>query len=106
MKNLTLLENKIAFEFLEDTGSSGFSAKSSAGIIVNQKEENQVGKARWGKVIKQAKSVTEVSTGDYILVEPMGWTLGLKLDEVEEETFWITTEDRIMAVTNKEPTLI
>lgn len=106
MEKLTLLENKIAFEFLEDTTGSGFSTKTTAGIIVSQNEENQVDKARWGKVIKQAKSVTEVSTGDYILVEPMGWTLGLKLDEVEEETFWITTEDRIMAVTNKEPTLI
>lgn len=106
MDNLKLIENKVAFTFLEDSEHNGFSQTTASGIIVKQDEEQQVKQARWGEVVSCAPSVTEVAVGDYILIEPLGWTTALELEEVEIDKFWMTTEDRIMAVTSTEPSLI
>lgn len=103
LNNIELIEDKVAFKFLEEVDSAGFSGKSKSGIIVKQDEENQVNQARWGIVIQTAPSVTEVTEGEYILVEPLGWTSGLEIDESDEEKFWITTESRIMAVSDEAP---
>lgn len=105
MENLQLIENKIAFEFLEDVDSAGFNNKTQSGIIIQEKQETQVDRARWGKVLKCSKNVSDVSVGDFILLEPLGWTSSIDLDCVDSEKFWITTEDRIMAVSEEQPDL-
>lgn len=101
--HLNLIEDKIAFKFLEDINNGSFSQTTSAGIIVQEKNENQLKKARWGVVIKCAPSVTEVEEGDTILIEPLGWTNSMEFNEIEEDEFWITTEDKIMAVSVDSP---
>lgn len=106
MKQLKLIEDKIAFEFLEKTSSRGFSNETESGLIVQESEKNQLDRARWGKVLSCSPNVTEVEESQFILIEPMGWTPGIELDEVEEDVFWITTEGRIMAVSDTEPDLI
>lgn len=105
MKKVDLIENKIAFLFLENVNNKGFSGKTESGIIVQQSEQNQIDQARWGEVIKCSPEVSEIDEGQFILIEPMGWTPGIQLEELEEDTFWITTEDRIMAVADTKPDL-
>lgn len=106
MKNFKLIEKKIAFRFLEEVNNQGFTGKSESGIIVQRSDENQVNQARWAEALKCADSVTEVQEGDYILIEPLGWTNQLEITEVDEDKFWVTTEDRVMAVTDEEPKLV
>lgn len=101
--NIDLIENKIAFEFLEDITNGSFTNTTESGIIVQRDAPNQVKEARWGVVTKCARNVTEVEEGDYILMEPLGWTNRLEVDEVSDDAFWVTTEDRIMAVSKEAP---
>lgn len=105
MENVDLIEKKIAFEFLEDVDSTGFNNKTASGIIIQEQQKNQVDRPRWGRVLKCAHGVTEVAVSDFILVEPLGWTPAIELDETGSKKFWITTEDRIMAVGDAKPTL-
>lgn len=103
MENIHLIEDKIAFVFLENIGSRGFSNKTESGIIVQESEKNQLDRARWGKVINCSPNVTEVENSQFILIEPLGWTNSIKMDEFTEDEFWITTESKIMAVSDTEP---
>jgi hypothetical protein len=106
MENFNLIENKIAFQFVEEVSNQGFTGKSEGGIIVQRSDENQVNQPRWAKAIKCADAVTEVQEGDYILIEPLGWTNQLTVDEIDEDRFWVTTEDRVMAVSDEEPKIL
>jgi len=103
MESLALIEDKIAFTFLEDVSKEGFSNTTESGIIVKQKQENQINIPRWGKAIKCSPNVTDVNVGDYILIEPMGWTPGVELGDVNEDIFWLTTEAKVMVTSDDYP---
>lgn len=100
--NIELLNDKIAFRFIEDISNNNFKAVSKSGIIIAEKPENQVGKARWAQVLTVGPEVCEVKAEDYVLVEPLRWTTGLNLDEVGFE-FWITDEKSVMAISEEMP---
>lgn len=106
MKNIKLIEDKIAFKFLEDTDGNGFSSTTEAGLIVQRQDDKQVNVPRWGVALKCADAVTEIKEGEYILIEPLGWTTSLELSEVYDEKFWVTTESKVMAVSDEEPKLL
>jgi len=106
MKSINLIEDKIAFTFLENTSNRGFSKKTDAGLIVQENEEHQINQARWGKILKCSPNVTEVKKSQFILIEPMEWTRAIQLDEVSDEEFWITSESKVLAVSDTEPELI
>jgi hypothetical protein len=106
MQKLKLIEDKVAFRFLEDVDNSGFSGKTESGLLVKRSDDNQVNTPRWGTVLKCADDVTEVKEGDYILIEPLGWTTALEFEEISDDSFWITTEAKIMAVSDEEPKIL
>jgi len=99
---IELLDNKIAFQFLENISNKSFKSTTKSGIILAESPESQVGKARWGQVLMVGPDVSEVRNSEYILIEPLSWTTGLELDSHDEE-FWMTTEDRILAVSEEYP---
>jgi len=95
------LHDQILFRFEEKivTDSNGtrmFETKSNAGIVVMGNIEDSTKAAKWGKVIAIGNSVTEVSVGDRILIEPLMWTEGVKLDD--EDMFWKTDETKIIGL--------
>jgi len=101
-EDLELVGKKIAFEFLEDQSSNGFSNRTRGGIYYREETENQLDKGRWGRVLLIGPDVKEVSCGDYVLVEPLRWTTGLTVGESEEK-FWMTEEKDIMAISDGYP---
>lgn len=101
-ENLDLLEDKIAFTFIENISNKTFKSVTKSGIILSEKAENQVGKARWGRVEAVGPKVIDVKEGNFALIEPLRWTTGLELDEIQSE-FWITDEKSVLAVSEEFP---
>lgn len=101
-ERLELLNDKVAFVFLENMANKSFKSVTKAGIILAEKAENQVGKARWGKVLLLGPDVVELEIGDYVLIEPLRWTTALDLDNTGDE-FWMTDEKSVMAISKEYP---
>lgn len=101
-ERLELLDDKVAFIFLENMANKTFKSVTKSGIILAEKAENQVGKARWAKVLLTGPDVKELEVGDFILIEPLRWTTALDLDNTGEE-FWMTDEKSVMAVSKEYP---
>lgn len=101
-ERLELLSDKVAFLFLENMANNTFKSVTKSGIILAEKTENQVGKARWGKVLLVGPDAQELEVGDFILVEPLRWTTALDLDNSGDE-FWMTDEKSVMAVSKEYP---
>lgn len=99
---IELLNDKIAFRFIEDRPNSNFRTLSKTGIIVAESTEKLVGKARWGEVILIGPDVNDVKEKDYILVEPLRWTTELELEGVPDG-FWMTDEKSVLAVSEDFP---
>lgn len=99
---IELVGKNIAFEFLGDLESGGFNSRSRGGIIYRERSEDQVGQARWAKVIMVGPEVTEVHPDEFILIEPLRWTTALSLDTYDGK-FWITQEKEIMAISDQAP---
>lgn len=93
------IKNKIIFKFIQGNSAGTFDNTTEWGLIVKDAVQD-VGKSRWGEVTHIGPSVKDVQVGDYILIEPMMWSLNLKIDG---DTFWNTDESKVMAVTKEEP---
>lgn len=96
-KNIEVIEDKILFQFLEDVQNKSFSQVSSGGIIIQESQHNQLQTPRYAKVLKIGPDVNDVNEGETVLIEPLKWTTAIEIDEVEE-TFWITDEKSILAI--------
>ena len=97
-KKLRALNHSVLFKFLDETsGQTGsFSERTRSGLIIPKLKGTQKGE-RWGEVLVIGPDVKGVLVGDYILIEPLMWTMG----EVFEGTkVWKTNTDVIMAVSN------
>ena len=76
------LNDSVIFEFLDTISSGAFAAKTKSGIILtNKNSDDNAQLPRWGKVFAVGPSVSEVKEGDYILIAPLRWTLGFKLND-------------------------
>jgi co-chaperonin GroES (HSP10) len=100
LKDLKAINDKIIFVFLQDIEGGMFRERTLSGIEIIERAEKQIDKARWGKVIKVGKSVTEISVGQYILVDKLQWTTHLLY---KDEKFWMTDEKSVLAVSDLEP---
>lgn len=91
-------KHTVLFQFLDATeGAEGaFSERSRAGLIIPRLQATQKGE-RWGKVIAVGPEAADILIGDYVLIEPLMWTLN---GRIASEKFWKTNADKIMAVTN------
>lgn len=102
LKNLKALNDKIIFKFVQDTAGNMFRETTKSGITVMENKEKQLQAPRWGVVVTVGKDVSaEIYEGLYILVEPLMWTLHLEYDS---EKFWVTSEPKVLAVSDTEPT--
>lgn len=95
MSKLKALNYSIIFQFLEQTDNA-LSNKTDWGFeIKDGKKDLQV--PRWGKVISTGKDVKIVKETDYILIEPLMWTLQI---EVDKEKYWSTNETKVIFTTD------
>jgi co-chaperonin GroES (HSP10) len=89
------------FRFLEETfGKKGaFLEKTTAmGIIIPATTSTQK-VARWGEVVAVGPDAEAagLKVGDYILIEPLMWMEGVKVDD---KKVWKTDDSKVLAVTN------
>jgi len=98
MQNLRPLNNSVLFKFLDETsGAQGsFSERTRSGLYVPKLKNTQKGE-RWGEVLAVGPTADGVAVGDYILIEPLMWTMGEKFEDIK---IWKTNTDVIMAISN------
>lgn len=98
---------RVLFQFLEDLDNTSFKQKSDTGLFIIENKDKQVGVPRWGKVLAVGpEAESEVSVGEYILIEALGWTNGMTIEGVNDGgRFWFTDLDKIIGVSEEEPTL-
>lgn len=112
MSNLSKIKpinTKILFQFVEDVDCVSFKTVSNSGIVLVENQSEQVKTPRWGKVLAVGDQIEneEVSVGEYILIEPLGWTNAMSLESTQAaEKFWFTQLDKIMCVSDTLPETI
>lgn len=99
---IDVLDDKVVFQFLDEIDGESFKTIRKSGIIVAETQDNQVGEARWAKVLMIGPDVSEVEKDDFILIEPLRWTTGLKVSGFDSK-FWMTDEKSVMAVSDEAP---
>lgn len=99
MQNLKPILNNILFKFVEDTSSSGFVNKTSWGFEVIKRTDDPKF-PRWGRVENVGPDAENINIGDYILIQPLMWTLKMKF---ENDEFWATNSDKVIATSKTAP---
>jgi co-chaperonin GroES (HSP10) len=98
---LRALNDRIIFQFLQDTTGNMFHEKTKHGIIVAENANKQLSAPRWAKVISVGKDVSnEIKSGMYILIENLMWT---NHTDFEWEKFWVTSEEKILLISDDNP---
>lgn len=92
-------QNRILFQFVDEISGDNFKNKTDWGFQFTQQTE-ELKAPRWGLVTHVGSKITEVKVGQYALIEPLMWTLGMVL---EEGTFWSTSGEKIMATSDERP---
>jgi co-chaperonin GroES (HSP10) len=102
------LNTKILFKFVERVHSNAFHGKTKSGIEVIELPNNQLKQNRWGEVIATGPDIAdeEISPGEYILIEALGWTEGLTLNVNDDIKFWFTDLKKIICVSDTIPDII
>lgn len=104
LKKLKVLHDKILFKFLQDTTGNMFHEKTKFGFSIIENKDKQLKSPRWAQVIKAGKDVSEdIYPKLYILIEPLMWTTHI---EYEGEKIWLTTEEKVIAVSDEIPIAI
>lgn len=94
-----LLSN-IIFQFEDElataNGIKQFKETTSWGFDLRSNFDHNTKAPRWGIVVAVGPDVSEeIKEGTAILIEPLKWTEGVKL---EGEHYWMTNEDQVLAV--------
>ena len=98
--NLKPPQNGFIFQFLDTTRNGLFVHKNKGNIIIPVAEiSNQGNLARWVKVISIGSKVSSFKEGDIVLVEPVQWTMGLRIGE---EYYWNSDETKVLAIGHAE----
>lgn len=92
-------KQRIIFQFIGDTQSGNFVPKTEWGFEIKRATEDHK-EPRWGEVKVVGKDVKHVVTGDYVLIEPLMWTLNF---QYEGEKYWATDEVKVLAVSKTRP---
>ena len=99
MVALRALRNGIVFQFEEATTNNKgqFRETTKSGIYLGSNFDESAKKARWGIVNFVGNEVIDegIVPGVRILVDALKWTKGFV---VEDEKFWKTDEDNVLAV--------
>lgn len=97
---LKVLRNNILFKFVQDLNDGKFQAKTDWNFIVKATNDDPKF-ARWAEIVDVGADVTDVKKGNFILIEPLMWTVGMELDNSTK--VWATNRDKIIAISKEEP---
>lgn len=90
------LHDSFLFVFIDDTGGGKFIPKTRSGILLtNQQVNEQTTSPRWGKVLAVGAEIKDFGVNDYVLLEPLQWTMGFTYDDVR---IWKSDASRVLAV--------
>ena len=85
------------FQFTDDAAEGSFITNTRSGFIMTNQNKFDNGQARWGKVCRVGKDVTMFTEGQYVLIEPLMWTIAMTVDDVK---YWKSEQLKVMAVTD------
>jgi co-chaperonin GroES (HSP10) len=81
--------------------------KTAGGIIITDDNMKQQGiRPRWGRVVKVADDITEVSTGEWVLVEHGRWTMGMEWIDADNDQMikvWMVEPKSMLLATDEDP---
>lgn len=103
---LRTFKNHILFQFEDEIRSDGnklFREKTASGFFIPSSPSSSAKEPRWGVVLAVGEDCTTIETGMRVLIEPLAWTNGIK---VEEETIWKTDESKILMYEADEDELV
>ena len=98
-KEVSVLDDGIIFKFLEKISAKMFDNTTTWGFVIRDATDD-VKRPRWGVVERIGPKVTQVSVGQYVLIENLQWTNGL---EYNGDKFWKTNESKLMMVSDEKP---
>lgn len=98
--NLRCPKKRILFQFLDTARSGSFNNTTDWGFEIKKPTEDAK-TPRWAKVLVVGKDVKAVQPGNYILIEPMMWTLSFTYNH---EKYWATAEEKLIAMSEAVPT--
>lgn len=90
------LNTGVFFVFADETTHSAFANRTASGIIIKGGPQADV--PRWGAVVRVGEDVTEVATGDCVLIEPGMWTTAFETDGLR---MWKTDESKIICISDE-----
>ena len=101
---ITPLFNGILFIFADDFKNGLFQEKTDWGFEIKGGHQNSSKEGRWGKVVALGPDISEedIKKGDFIFVEPLMWTRGIKHDDMD---IWKTDSTKVMLVSEEIPAL-
>lgn len=99
---LTPIRNGILFVFTDTLKGKFFQETTDWGLNIVGGHENTAKAGRWGKVLAVGPEVDheDVTSGTYIFIEPLMWTVGFKHDGVQ---IWKTDITKVLAVSEQLP---
>lgn len=97
--NLRCIKNRIIFKFNDEVGSGSFDNKTDWGFEIKNPVKD-VDVPRWAEVLAIGKDVKAVKPGNYILIEPLMWSLSFTH---EGEKYWVTDETKLIAMSEVAP---
>ena len=95
---ISTVKNSILFTFDDETAGSQFNNVSEGGIIYKS-FDHDTKTPRWGTVKVIGPDVKYVKVDDKILIEPLRWTEGFKINDLK---LWKTIESEVMVVESSE----
>ena len=97
--NLRCPKKRILFQFIDSARDGSFNNKTDWGFEI-KKPTDDIKTPRWAEVQVVGKDVTAVKPGQFILIEPMMWTLSFTH---EGSKYWATAEDKLIAMSEARP---
>lgn len=95
------LRNNIIFKFLDEANDKGFTNTTDWNFVVKGHEFNAKS-PRWGIVVRKGEDVpAHIQEGDYILIEPLMWSVNFKIDDVK---YWSTNSEKVIGSLKTPPT--
>jgi len=100
LSKLRPLGNAVLFQFLDDTGGEKgqFVERTRSGIILPTMKSEQK-RERWARVVAAGPEALNISTGNFIMIEPLMWTSNEVFDG---QKIWKTDSTKILMVTSDE----
>lgn len=93
------LNNSFLFVFMDDAAQGKFIPKTKSGIILTNQNMDENRNPRWGKVIAIGPEIKDFNVGQFVLIEPLQWTIGFEYDGIK---LWKSDDKKVMCVSDDE----